>query len=176
MEDFNYVKGDIVSYIIKHKPTFAIHGANCCSIMGAGVARALAQEWPAVEKVDKIYMVEKQTALRRNPLKLGKYSYTVVRNTTMVFNLYTQLIPGNNEFNIYALEDAMTRLIKKFYLKDPFMHLHTLVMPKIGCGLAKDWTKTEEEAWNEVKAILIPLFKKYKIALESITVIDFKNV
>jgi len=151
------IKGDLVQ-IAKHTRIFDIyiHGANCHAVMGAGIARQIAQTFPEVYKVDKESKLKPEE-------KLGKFTYTKFKNDINAriyfINAYTQFGFGsiiNVDYN--ALREALEGVRTMFGgcgMK--------FALPMIGAGLGGG-------NWQKIKGIIEDVFKQ-----EDVTVIEYDS-
>lgn len=126
------VNGDLIQLAVNGHFDVIIHGCNCFCTMGAGIARAIKEEFPEALNADA-------ATAEGDKEKLGGYSYAGVdRNshTITVINGYTQY----NYFGESVLVDydAVTTLFSR--LKNDFPGKR-FGYPKIGAGLAGgDWS------------------------------------
>lgn len=125
-----YQIGNLVDEIKTNRFDVLVHGCNCFSTMGAGVALYLRKAVPEIFDIDK-----------SNPdtpnARLGKITYTVIQNNPVIVNAYTQFnFRGSGVLADYnAIKSAMTRIYNQFGGQ-------RIAMPLIGAGLAGgDWTK-----------------------------------
>lgn len=114
------------------------HQANCMCTMGSGVAKALREAFP------EIYEADCQT--QKGDLdKLGTLSWTINEHG-MMFNLYGQFgygYDGSQFTDLKALESSI-------YTMRLFLDaggVHTVGLPKLGCGLGG-------AQWEDVEAII----------------------
>jgi O-acetyl-ADP-ribose deacetylase (regulator of RNase III) len=98
-----------------------VHGCNCYNLMGAGIARIIAKEFPEAQAVDLETGVGDFN-------KLG--SYTLAETSKgQVINAYTQFFPGKD----FSYEALITFLKK---LNEDFKDSKAVIgFPKIGCGI-----------------------------------------
>lgn len=150
------IKGDLVR-IAKETNLFDvyIHGANCQSIMGGGIARQIAETFP------QVYMVDKNSKLKPN-MKLGRFTSTTFRNMKYhrvhFVNAYTQLTLGSGcQVDYMAIKDSLEGIRTMFGGCQ-----QRFAMPKIGAGLGGG-------DWNRIKAIIEDVFKN-----EDVTVIEYE--
>jgi len=122
------IKGDLIDLFEKGEVKAIAHGANCFRIMGAGIAKQIADKYPEALEADKAFL--------NNPiLKLGRYSLGVSENG-IIYNLYTQLEPGPN-FELAALKSALDELSRDVRY---FRSTLELAVPQIGAGIGGgDW-------------------------------------
>jgi len=125
------VKGDLITLALGGHFDIIVHGCNCFCSMGAGIAKAIQQEFP------EAFTADLQTT-SGDKEKLGDFSSaTVTRfgHTITIINGYTQFAFHGRQ--ILADYKAITRLfakLKKAYPGKRFGY------PKIGAGLAGgDW-------------------------------------
>lgn len=122
------IKGDIVELFEDGFFDIIAHGCNCIAIMGAGVAKQIADKFPDVRKADIDYEGKSDSIMEQ----LGTYSVAEIGHKK-VFNLYTQPIPGNH-FDFTAFRLAIKSM------KQDLPHWHEQPRPKIGfpyigCGI-----------------------------------------
>lgn len=138
----NYVKCDLLDFPCD----VMIQGCNCYCTMGAGVAAAIAKEYPEAAQADKEY-----TGLGRwvaKSTKLGNYSTALVkhrktRDNLLIINAYTQNGFKKSGRRSDLFEYGEFKLICR-KLKSSISPKAKIAMPKIGAGLAGgDWTKIE---------------------------------
>lgn len=127
------VHGDLLA---SDEPAIA-HGCNCKKIMGAGIAKAIAKQYPAARAADRL----------GKPC-LGFFTYAVTSGP-IVLNLYTQSDIGAN-FNIKAFQQAIDSAIVFLESRNIF----SIGLPWIGCGIGGASRDT-------VKAILDDIATKH---------------
>lgn len=121
----NRVKGDLVEAAKNGEVDYLLHGCNCFSTWGAGIALKLKIAFPDAYAADKYDY--------RSPIeKIGSYSSFRTNDLTIV-NLYTQFDIGTTcrKFEYGAFKRALEQFEADFYLGDK-----TIGVPLIGCGLA----------------------------------------
>lgn len=119
------VKGDLVEAAKNGEVDYVLHGCNCFSTWGAGIALKLKIAFPAAYAADKDDY--------RSPIeKIGSYSSSRTDDLTIV-NLYTQFDIGTGcrKFEYGSFKRALEQFEADFYLGDK-----TIGVPLIGCGLA----------------------------------------
>lgn len=101
---------------------YLLHGCNCFSTMGAGVAKLIKEEFP------KAFLVDQNDY--RSPIeKIGSYS-SVLLNGFTVINLYTQYdYGGKRPFEYGAFKRALDEVCRDFSFTGKRIGL-----PEIGCG------------------------------------------
>lgn len=136
----HYVNGDL----LESDCTVIMHQANCLGIMGAGIAKAIAQKYPKAALVDK-------NSIYKSPMKYGKFTYSKEENGVTVANLYGQFELGPSKTEKIKIErERMLRHAINFFLfsalSDGGKHINLKkvgVPYKIGCGIAGgDWENT----------------------------------
>lgn len=122
------IKGNLLELAKNSKFDIIAHGCNCFCVMGAGIARAIAVEFPENEKIDS-------RTVRGDKNKLGTYEYVIYPefNDLVVVNAYTQYSTANIDNMIPFDYDAFETILKN--MKEEFTGLKFGV-PWIGCGLA----------------------------------------
>jgi len=113
------------------------HGCNAVSVMGAGVALAIARKWPKVFEQYKVYL---STYGKDFHKALGNTHLVILDDNLWVVNCITQVYTGFDKAgNPPASLDAIERS-----LRETIIHCNTLKLdlytPQIGCGLGGlDW-------------------------------------
>jgi O-acetyl-ADP-ribose deacetylase (regulator of RNase III) len=122
-----YIKKDITTV----ETGVVVHGCNCSGGFGSGVAGAIKDKWPVVEKAFRTV---------KNPT-LGTCQMVFISDELFIFNGFTQKGFGYDDkvyASLAAIENVMlyvTNFAKKNKLKNVYM-------PKIGCGLGGlSWPK-----------------------------------
>lgn len=136
------IQGDLLSLFKQGWFSGIAHGANCQTTMGAGVAKQIAQQFPEARVADNDF------AMIWNDREMwGEFSVATVLTQNQVgdiFNLYTQLFPG--EVSQYHLEKAIAMCFNNLnnYIEKFMVHQSTYILgiPLIGCGIAGgDWER-----------------------------------
>jgi O-acetyl-ADP-ribose deacetylase (regulator of RNase III) len=132
-------KGDL----LKTDCNVIIHCCNCFNRMGSGIARALADKWPAVRRADNSTTPGDKT-------KMGTFTVSTTDGVT-VFNLYAQYKYGTEQrrVNYEALIRGLYS-IKEYLDDEAFADAKVGTYP-LGCGLAGG-------NWNIVKPIIEEVF------------------
>lgn len=111
-----------------------VHGCNCFSTMGAGVAKIIKEKYPYA------FLVDKNSKMTPNE-KLGKITHTTGLTKPIIVNAYTQFQwKGKHNADYEAIRSSMKLIKKQFSGKK-------IGMPKIGAGLAGG-------DWNIIKKII----------------------
>ncbi|WP_037314952.1 macro domain-containing protein [Ruegeria halocynthiae] len=127
------IKGDLIRLALKGEFDVIVHGCNCLHAMDAGIAKAIAAEFPDALVADQ------QTEYGARS-KLGTISTApVTRGSTsfVIVNAYTQFQwQGRGRMADY---DAITRCFEEIARRFPTARIG---YPLIGAGLAGgDWTE-----------------------------------
>lgn len=121
------IKGDLLQ-LFKEKRFSAIgHGCNSQCIMGGGIAKQIAEQFPEAYQADVDYSYEGDIH------KLGYFS-SISTEYGAILNFYTQFLPGPN-FEYAALKLCLynvEQLIHRRNVED-----FILGLPLIGCGIGK---------------------------------------
>ena len=125
------VEGDIITLALQGQFDVIVHGCNCFCTMGAGIARALQEEFPEAYAADLV-------TIKGDRNKLGDFSFATVKrdeHEITIVNGYTQFhFHGDSVLVDY---DAVQSLFKK--VRRQFAGKR-IGYPKIGAGLAGgDW-------------------------------------
>lgn len=149
----HYKNGDL----LESDCTIIMHQANCFSIMGAGIALAIAEKYPLAAIADKECPYKPE-------YRFGKFSYAVNDNGVTVANLYGQYELGHVKGE--KLEERMMKLDSalNFFLytvqagrgtKD--VNATKIGVPyKMGCALAGG-------DWNIVREILKRASERHQV-------------
>jgi O-acetyl-ADP-ribose deacetylase (regulator of RNase III) len=127
------VEGDLITLALEGYFDVIVHGCNCFCTMGAGIARAIQEEFPEAYAADLI-------TIKGDRNKLGDFSFATVKRNEheiTIVNGYTQFhFHGDSVLVNY---DAVHSLFKK--VRQQFAGKR-IGYPKIGAGLAGgDWQR-----------------------------------
>lgn len=136
----NFIKGDLLQMVMEGKFDIIAHGCNCQNVMGAGIAKQIADKFPDAFLMDKFYRGEHHN----EPYDMmGNYSefwyYDQDKNLSFhILNLYTQLYPGtpSPHSNIPFDYEAFALCLRKINYRFRTQNLR-IGLPYIGCGLAR---------------------------------------
>jgi O-acetyl-ADP-ribose deacetylase (regulator of RNase III) len=132
----NYIDGDVVKLAKEGTFDVVVHGCNCLSTMGAGVAPQMAKAFGC----DKFEMETWGPTIK----KLGNIDYVTFVDGLTVVNAYTQYRYGRNhaDGDVAPFDyEAFTVCARK--MNNVFKGKH-IGMPKIGSHLAGgDWGRIE---------------------------------
>jgi O-acetyl-ADP-ribose deacetylase (regulator of RNase III) len=131
------IDGDI--FALSNQFDVIVHGCNCYSTMGAGVAKLIKEKYPLAFSVDKYDP-------RKPEDKLGGISHTGESTVPTIVNAYTQFdFKGKHNADYDAIRSSMKIIKQKFTGK-------RIGMPMIGAGLAGgDWTIIKAIIEEELK-------------------------
>lgn len=129
------VKGNLLALAEEGEFDVIVHGCNCLCVMGAGIALAISNRYPAVYEAD-------MKTERGDYNKLGNYTYSKVTTKTdpvrsfTVVNAYTQYTcfhddPTHDLFEYDAFKLILQKMHKQFGPNTRYG------FPWIGCGLAR---------------------------------------
>lgn len=147
------ITGDLIQLAKNGRFDLIAHGCNCFCTMGAGIAKAVKEVFPAAFQADE--------ATQRGDLtKLGTCSFAVIALETsslIVVNAYTQFDwRGRGPKVDYAAVRSCMGWIKQHYAG------RRIGLPKIGAGLAGgDWPT-------------ISTFIEEELAGEDLTLVEYK--
>lgn len=132
------IKGDLLQLFKENRFSAIGHGCNCFHLMGSGIARQIAKQFPeAVEadiKFGKAGEIE----------KLGYFS-SVKTQYGDIHNFYTQYLPGAN-FEYCALISSLVTLEEMIEKYDD-IDTYVLGINMIGAGIGGG-------DWETIKSIL----------------------
>jgi O-acetyl-ADP-ribose deacetylase (regulator of RNase III) len=137
------VKGNLLDMFAEGEVRLIAHGANCMNVMGAGIAKQIAERFPVALEVDNKFPLP--------PLyRLGDYSVAQVTftdavgdpmGTGTILNFYTQLTPGK-AFEYAALKSCLKKLSNEAIANGQYIEL---AVPRIGAGIGGgDWEIIEK--------------------------------
>jgi O-acetyl-ADP-ribose deacetylase (regulator of RNase III) len=121
------------------------HQANCFNLMGAGVAGAIAANFPEAAIADSYTPKGART-------KLGSFSgYYLPDFDLTIYNLYGQYTPGHCGTSVH-LEESIRRMVQDILSRtDQDIRIG---IPKMGCGIAGgNW----DEFSKMIEVALAPL-------------------
>ena len=156
------IKADILDLINKSSENKAlnvfVHGCNCQTVMGKGIAKAISTAYPEVARADNATKAGDRA-------KLGTYTYARVKENVVIANAYSQYNYGwlnpldatGRQTDYIALQKALTAI------RDDFANESTqpvaFYLPRaIGSGLAKG-------NYNTIRNILEEVFKDHELVL-----------
>lgn len=158
---FKEVKGDLIQRAYNKEFGFIAHGANCFKSMGAGIAKQIAIDCPAMRAADLEYPL---TASQR----LGNYSYAEEliddKHSFIGLNIYSQFLPGNN-FDREALIVALRKFCIDFhdsvFEENIYLQVknkYKIGLPLIGCGIGGG-------EWEDVKKIIQTELSEFDVTI-----------
>ncbi len=121
----NIIKGDLLDLADAGEFDIIMHGCNCFCVMGAGVARQIADRYPDANLAD-------QETVKGDAGKLGTYTIGM-SGRLVILNVYTQysmaLAADQDVFEYTAFQRALDRIQLRF-------GRWRIGLPLIGMGLA----------------------------------------
>lgn len=169
---YNEVDGDLIQLAKERKFDVIVHGCNCLSNMGAGIAPQMAKAFgcntfemelwgPTIEKLGNIDY--ETVVLGENAIwRLNDYKNNRNEPELIVVNAYTQYRYGKNHADGSSKPldyEALTLCMRK--INETFKGKH-IGLPKIGAGLAGG-------NWNKIQQII-----KYTLRDCKVTVVNYK--
>lgn len=142
------IKGDLIKLAKEGRFDVIAHGCNCVGVMGAGIAKQMADVFRANSfPKEKIRNINKLGTIDYQPVGCYKYNSSENYNgeiklveysrICILVNAYTQYLPGAN-LDYEALQLCLRKINHNF--KDKHIGL-----PKIGCGIAGGkWSKVSK--------------------------------
>lgn len=131
-----YVKGDLLDAFRERKFDAIVHGCNCFHTMGAGIAAAIAKQFPVAYDADKLTQYGRD---KRGGYTLAETPYG------KIVNGYTQFNPGRADpkYLYTAIRTLFTKL--DLILPSIIVGRPEVGIPKIGAGIAGgDWAVIEQ--------------------------------
>lgn len=105
------------------------HGCNCMTIMGAGIAKQIADKYPEALSADEAHSDNYESAFEQ----LGTFSVAEVENGKCIYNLYTQEVPGQFfDFTAFKLAIKSMKEDLPGWYEQPQPKIG---LPYIGCGI-----------------------------------------
>lgn len=117
-------KGDLLAMGQANEFDIIVHGCNCFNVMGAGIAKQIATQFPDAAHADK-------ETLSGDRNKLGTYTIGM-HGRLVILNAYTQYGTSNNGGDVFDY-DAFQRVLSKIALR---FGKWRIGFPMIGTGLA----------------------------------------
>jgi O-acetyl-ADP-ribose deacetylase (regulator of RNase III) len=163
------VSGDLIKLAEEGHFDFIVHGCNCFCVMGAGIARQLADKYPQVESADKCTVPGAE-------VKLGFWTEAVVEcennHVFTVINAYTQYKPSYNQ-DVFEY-DKFQEFLNRFSLYIDCRTSRTsgparkvrVGFPMIGAGLAGG-------DWNRISK-MIENFSNHTLGAD-VTIVEYKK-
>ena len=127
----NTIEGDLIALSLEGHFDVIVHGCNCFCTMGAGIARAIQDEFPEAYAADLV-------TIKGDRNKLGNFSFATVKRSDheiTIINGYTQFhFHGDSVLVDYnSVRELFTKIKQQYSGK-------RIGYPKIGSGLAGgDW-------------------------------------
>lgn len=133
-----FKSGDIFNEFSNSPNAFLMHGANCCNIMGAGIARIIKEKYPTAFEAD--LKAHNKGNLGFDSSLVGNFSMALADKNNIsnryILNLYTQIYPGKN-FELKFLIGALSKINLNFCQS---YKINKILLPAIGCGIGGgDW-------------------------------------
>lgn len=156
MGQLREVDGDILQI----KRGILVHQVNCLGIMGAGLAKQIAEQFPKAEKqyMDIVSKNKKQFGSNAGPELLGNIFVSELSPEVQLVHLFGQLTVGQGVRTIYNAHRIAWPNIDMLanYLQCP------VYAPKyIGCGLAGgDWNIISEIIKKACPRTILVNYKK----------------
>jgi len=153
--EIKYIKGDLIELAKQGEFEVIMHCCNCFNTMGAGIARAIRDNFPEAYLKD-------QNTIKGDRNKLGTYNSVTIKNFAKPFfvvNLYGQYdfkVSNGPNINYVSLSNALLQIKKDFTgLK--------FGLPRIGAGLAGG-------SWEVIEKII-----QCTLIDEDVTVVNFEG-
>lgn len=139
------ITGDLIAMAKSGEAKYIAHGCNCFMLMGAGIAKQIAEEFPIALEVDR------GVGYKGDMRKLGDFTLAYDRDHDLtIFNMYTQYRPGPVQEDDLHMDIATAFEELDFYLTKTTLFgteavRKTIHIPLIGCGIAGgNWEKIRE--------------------------------
>lgn len=176
------VKGNLLDA----KEHYIMHGVNCLGVMGAGVAKAIADKYPRVFSTYKQYVNEHvktfdihfgenhgQTIRQNHAIGTNHFCWLFQSETPdgkprFIVNAFTQDNVGTHERQVdysavatcFARLNAEVKEVKQFIGEENWDGLDTVAIPEIGCGLAGgEWDVVEAIINNNTPDLKITVYR-----------------
>lgn len=146
MGTYKETTGDLLDMFEMGKFNAIIHGANCMSAMGAGIARQIRKRFPEAEYADKYYPLPANQ-------RLGCFSHAVMPLGRLIINLYSQYHPGPDA-DLCAIAIGLKKVAIEYKGK-----ISSIGLPLIGCGIGgldfKDVKKVIQEELKDFDVTVV---------------------
>lgn len=152
MRQFKEVEGDLITLFQEGQFDAIVHGCNCHNVMGAGIAKTLADKYPELLQVDKDFSIPVSNIGRLG--NFSKLTLGIGKNAKWIINAYTQYNPGK-DLDYNALELVFKKI--NFLFKG-----ERIGLPLVGAGIGGG-------NWNVIKKIMQRQFKDCDV-----TVVHYK--
>jgi len=141
-----HVKGDALKLFEETPESALIHQVNCKGVMGAGIAKQIADKYPQ-------HLYDYKAV---SPKRLGDFVVTDVSENRCIIGIFGQDGYGrgkcHTDYN--AFKDGM---ILALYDPCKTRSHHPIIIPKyIGCGLAGG-------DWNTMEKLLLDIERRYDV-------------
>ncbi len=122
------IKGDLLKLAKQGEFNVIVHGCNCFTTMGAGIALQIKNQFPEAYAIDR-------TTLYGDYNKMGNYTYVTTEDKFDLVNLYTQYNYGQSSpgCKIPLDYNALVIGLRKINIRWKGLKVG---LPWIGCGLA----------------------------------------
>ncbi len=146
-------EGDVFDYwYAGRKVTNIAHGCNAVGLMGAGMAKTIADKYPDNYKAYK--------KACNNGSFVNDMVLPWTDGETTIYNLYTQFQPGNNA-KVHLIHMAVCAMIEHANEGD------IIVMPAIGCGIGGLYL-------HQVVSVITQAEKQYNKGVELHMIANYK--
>lgn len=132
-------QGDLIALAKRGDFDVIVHGCNCQNIMGAGIAKQIADKFPEAYHQDTLHHLSLGSINSLGTLSVSKIHLPKNLNPISIVNAYTQYKPGKN-LDIAALILCLRKINLAYKGCD-------IGLPQIGCGIAGG-------KWKQVKDII----------------------
>ena len=117
--------GDLLDMAENGEFDVIIHGCNCFCMMGAGIARQIADRYPEAYKADC-------ETIKGDRLKLGTYTKHKTERVCTIINAYTQFRTSRGGDDVFEYS-AFSKILRSLIFEYPTARFG---LPYIGMGLA----------------------------------------
>lgn len=145
---FSEIEGDLIKLAKSGNFDYIGHGANCFSMMDAGIAKQIALNFPKADWADKFSTL--------SPIdRLGTFTKSKESEGFTVFNFYTQYYLGA-EFDLEALKLCLRKM--NIFHSESASKKWRVGLPLIGCGIGGG-------EWEEVKAAIQKELSQFDVTI-----------
>jgi O-acetyl-ADP-ribose deacetylase (regulator of RNase III) len=149
----NIKHDDAIRALLNGEIEVLIHGCNCFNTMGAGIAKAIKEQFPLAYDLD-------QSTVYGDYNKLGTIGVAKVGRfgKAMVVNAYTQYKYGGSG---QLVDYCALRLCLRKVANDTILSTRRIGLPIIGCGLAGgEWSIVREIIEEELPQATVYVLAK----------------
>ena len=154
-----YIQGNLIEAFLNEEIDILVHGCNCYTTMGAGIAKQIKDYFPQAYRADLEFDKKFEYPNKKDKsIKLGKCSYAMIdrfitidgiayNNEGVIVNAYTQdtFWDKSKMLSYDAIRQCFIEISDTVSFKEKVIGI-----PFIGCGLAGGNWRIVERIINEI--------------------------